>query len=278
MSEPDQFGQSHPTETKDMIQAKLEELEEELGNIETKDAYEQAKKKCPDQLTDDVKLGFLRCEVFNADLAAERLVNYWEKRMFFFGSEKAFLPLTQAGMFAGNDEGLALGFATLLPGIKGPGGRAVVLADPSKNDSSKATRIQMAQQLWYTVHAALEDEETQKNGLIILACPRNAKFKQFDSKLLKLNMGSMKGALPVRISCISICHPPSFFRLIWPVAKLIMGDRVRQRVKVMGGSNESVMKQCESIGLPKECVPELIGGTLKVDHLAWLEARKKAGK
>lgn len=181
-------------------------------------------------------------------------------------------------MFSGNDEGLALGFATLLPGIKGPGGRAVVFVDPSKNDPS-IDRIKIVQQLWYTVHAALEDEETQKKGLIIMACPRNAKFKQFDSKLMKLNMGSMKGALPVRISCISICHPPSFFRLIWPIAKLVMGDRVRQRVKVIGGSDESVTKQCEeSIGLPKDCVPELIGGTLKVDHPAWLETRKKAGK
>ena len=88
----------------------------------------------------------------------------------------------------------------------------------------------------------------------------------------------MRGALPVRITCISICHPPPFFRLIWPVIKVIMGDRVRKRVRVIGGSGESVVKQCENIGLSKDKIPELIGGTLKVDHVGWLEGRKKAGK
>ena len=69
MSEPDGFGQSHPKETPEVIKAKLMELEEELEKITNKDAYNLAKKNCPDQLKDDVKLGFLRCEVFNADVS-----------------------------------------------------------------------------------------------------------------------------------------------------------------------------------------------------------------
>ena len=136
----------------------------------------------------------------------------------------------------------------------------------------------MVQAFWYCIHAALEDEETQKSGLLCVACPRHAKFKQFDPTLNQMLMDAIKGILPVRITCITICHPPTFFRVIWPVIKILMGSRLRKRVKVFSGSDESVVKQIESIGLAKNQVPELIGGTLKVDHLAWLEGRKRASK
>ena len=68
MSEPDRFGQCHPVETPEIIDAKLKELDEELGEIKEKEAYDQAKAKCPDQVNDS-KLVFLRCEVFNADVS-----------------------------------------------------------------------------------------------------------------------------------------------------------------------------------------------------------------
>ena len=63
----DQYGQSHVVETTDMKAKALIELEQELDNIpkEDKEYLNEAKEKCPDQLTDDFKLMFLRCDQFN---------------------------------------------------------------------------------------------------------------------------------------------------------------------------------------------------------------------
>lgn len=280
MSESDEFGQSHPVETPEVIKSKLQELQDEILKIKDKEktAYLQAKEKCPEQIKDDILLGFLRCEVFNADLAAVRLCRYWEKRLELFGPDKAFLPLTLEGMFSDNEDGINLGLATLLPGVKGPAGRSVVLFDPALQDASKYTRAQMVKAFWYIIFSALEDENAAKHGIFFISCTKNVKFSQFDPKLNKMIIGSMQGCLPVRISCIAICYPPTFFRAIWPVIKAIMGSRLRKRIKVMSGSDESVVKQLEAIGLAKEQLPELLGGTLKVDHIAWLKTHKQAGK
>jgi hypothetical protein len=86
----DFYGQSHPNETPELIKTKLKELNDELDkdSIDSKAAFEQAKLKCPDQLTPEFKLVFLRCEVFNVDvsdlLLRNKLTNsIWNKFLMF---------------------------------------------------------------------------------------------------------------------------------------------------------------------------------------------------
>jgi len=66
---PDIYGQLHPVETPELIARKREELEAEIAKLADKKNLEEAQKKCPQLLTDDFKLMFLRCEVFNADVS-----------------------------------------------------------------------------------------------------------------------------------------------------------------------------------------------------------------
>jgi len=72
MSREDIYGQRHPIESVDMIEDKLFELDGELALLrpEEKQGWIQAQEKCPSLITNDFKLMFLRCEVYNADVSA----------------------------------------------------------------------------------------------------------------------------------------------------------------------------------------------------------------
>jgi hypothetical protein len=68
---PDVYGQVHPEETPEMIQAKFVAFQTEVDKLseEVKQDLLMAQQKCPHLLSDDFKLMFLRCEVFNADVS-----------------------------------------------------------------------------------------------------------------------------------------------------------------------------------------------------------------
>jgi hypothetical protein len=68
---PDLYGQVHPNETPELIAQKQAEFETEIEKLpaDTKESLLQAQERCPELLTHDFKLMFLRCEVFNADVS-----------------------------------------------------------------------------------------------------------------------------------------------------------------------------------------------------------------
>jgi hypothetical protein len=85
-----------PDETPLLIERKLSEFAQALGEINDADktkGYIMAKERCPEECSDDFKLVFLRCEVFNIDQAVQRWLKYWDTRIKVFGEERAFIPI-----------------------------------------------------------------------------------------------------------------------------------------------------------------------------------------
>ena len=202
-------------------------------------------------------------------------MSYWEKRVDIFG-EKAFQPLTLSEALAGDEQSFGLGAMTLLS-TKDPSGRALVYYDPSKLDKSKYTTKSMVRTFWYVFHAALENEDAEKRGVIFLIDPGRAKFSNFDRSVAKLMAGSIKGALPVRVSAIHVIHPPTFFKLIWPIMKVLLSERLRKRLNLHSGSDEVVLKKLnEKFGLELHMLPKEVGGHVTVDHKGWLQHRSES--
>jgi hypothetical protein len=64
--EPDVYGQTHPVESSELIQSKLDEFEDELQKLpaDQLEALRMAQEQCPELLSNEFKLIFLRCDVF----------------------------------------------------------------------------------------------------------------------------------------------------------------------------------------------------------------------
>ena len=211
------------------------------------------------------------------------MVAYWDKRLEIFGPERAFLPLTIRGSettdsaLQGNDlVALQRGVVRLLPEKADPGGRNILFVDPSRTDRSKYSTLEKVRAVWYIMHVALEDDEdTQCKGIIMLLYPHCAKLAQFDRNLAKHVIGSIRGCLPLRLSAVHFCPPPAFFQVIFPVIKLLFGERLRKRINIFFGSQEHVLQRLEQKhGLSRQKLPTELGGSTELDHAKWVEDRR----
>uniref|UniRef100_A0A7R9ZA46 CRAL-TRIO domain-containing protein n=1 Tax=Pseudictyota dubia TaxID=2749911 RepID=A0A7R9ZA46_9STRA len=279
VTKPDVYGQCHPLESPELIAGSLVRVEEELKSLpeRVRNGWDEACERCPSLVGDDHKLMFLRCQGFHADRAALRLARYWNKRIELFGEERAFLPMTLKGALRDDIDALIFGFVRINSRMVDAHGRRIVFFDPSMLDH-EYDRPSMNRATWYVVHAALEDEMTQKRGIVMIIYPQKAKMKQFDTKLLGVDIENIKGCIPVRVGGFHVCHPPLYAHVTIPVIKLIIGPKLSSRFYTHSGKKDKVMKKLEkTFGIPKKSIPRDLGGHLVLDQDQWLGHRRVVG-
>jgi len=289
LTEPNQFGQSDPIETDEEVREALVEFDELLNDDDAtppsfKASYLRACQECPDIADNEAhKLRFLRCDLFQVQMAVNRMCRYWIKRIEVFGEERAFLKITLDQAMKDDHKTLALGIVLhpLLENgeiAKDKDGRCAVYFDPSRQDSSLYTHKSLLRVFWYVVHIALETETTQKRGIILIVMSKYASHSQFDTKLSRMISDTMKGCLPARIGSFQVCHPPIFFSLIYPIIKYLLGSYLRERIRLNRGSDDIVIKSLQQYGLPLESIPSDLGGGADVNNSRWFAKRKAIGK
>lgn len=276
-----EYGQANkPHETAELVSTSLKKLDEivEMMPIAKKKAWTMALDKCPALCGECHKLMFLRSDLFDCVAATERLTKYWTMRLELFGVAKAFLPLTLGddGALKDDKECLEIGVIRVINQTDG-GGRGILFLDPSLQKPDSYQQASLIRSTWYCIHAVLEDENIQKNGIILLVDLLNARLSQFDRKLSTSMMGCLKGCLPLRVAAFHLCHAPTFFGYVFPIIKLLMGSRLRTRVKMNYGSNENVLKIMKEYGIHAHCIPNELGGDLVLDHESWLKERMSRG-
>ena len=79
------------------------------------------------------------------------------------------------------------------------------------------------------------------------------------------------------MSAFNICQPPNFFKLIFPIVKLFLGERLRKRIRVHSGDDDHVHASLAKLGLTKEKLPSELGGEIVLDHKKWLQERAAKG-
>jgi hypothetical protein len=154
-------------------------------------------------------------------------------------------------------------------------GRCMVFMYPKALDRSRYTIPLFLQAFWYAAHAALENECTARYGFVVIGFPDNLSPKQWDFPLARACAESVRGALPMRVSGYHICNPAHFTAALWPVCRLILGERLRKRFILHYGSREKTLECLEqTFGFERAQLPLPIGGEQEIDFKRWLEERR----
>jgi hypothetical protein len=267
-SEPDVYGQVHPVETAALVSTALAAFDASTFH----GASLEARRRCPDLLTREFKLTFLRAEVFDVDLAVKRYNKYWTQRVEMFGEERAFGLLEIA---TEEEDALMTGVLELLP-LCHSTGRAIIVFRPGNYNPSRFTREVMGRAFWHVFHGALHNnEEAQKKGVIILDDLSGFQMAQFDRKFVKMMMQSIQGSMPIRLSCIHICYPPTFLQLVLPFVMAFMHERVKKRLKFhFARSTDKLIDDLSKYRLFESTLPTSLGGSVSSDTAKWIERRK----
>lgn len=271
--EPDQYGQQHPIENSDVLEESLQLMNKEINKLSKTnwpDMYE-AMEKCTVAKTDAHKLLFLRCEQFNADMAALRLANYWKQRVELFGSTAFESELTIASLSGDGSFALKTGFIQILT-QKDSKGRAMAFIQP-RNLSASYSRIGMLKALWYIVDILLKEVSAQQKGVVFLIDLTGSEMRHFDIPLVQMCAESIRGTLPLRMSAMHFCQPPFLFYLFSGVVKFALGERLRKRVYVHSQwwNKEDDQGSLQNFGFTKDNIPRELGGELAVNHAYWVE-------
>ena len=112
-------------ETPDLIARSLTELDDKISKIAIKPAYALTETQNKDYVHNrDFRLMFLRAERFDSELAANRLVNFFEYKLWLFGPEKLGSDISMEDLGPEALACLESGMNTLLP-LRDRAGRGV---------------------------------------------------------------------------------------------------------------------------------------------------------
>lgn len=112
-------------------------LELERIPAEEKTALTIAQRKCESHEFSDERLErFLRCTDFDAVLAAQRFVSYWEERRNVFGPKKFVMKMTLGDALANDLEAIRDGVIRLLPSVD-ESGRRMLFIQPSNRTKGR---------------------------------------------------------------------------------------------------------------------------------------------
>uniref|UniRef100_A0A8C3CIC0 protein-tyrosine-phosphatase n=1 Tax=Cairina moschata TaxID=8855 RepID=A0A8C3CIC0_CAIMO len=126
--------------------------------------------------------------------------------------------------------------------------------------SGKFTILSVA--LFYLLDRAVESFETQRNGLVFIYDMAGSQYTNFELDLSKKILNLLKGAFPARLKKVFIVGAPMWFRVPYSIISLLLKEKLRERVQMV---KMSELKE----HLPRECLPETLGGCLKLDPLSW---------
>ena len=109
--------------------------------------------------------------------------------------------------------------------------------------------------MWYLEQTAVQDEETQKQGIITVICNFGVKWREkFDKESAKL-VARLTACSPLRNVATHYCYSDPAFGAIIAFVSLAFERRSRTRTKLHRGTHVEVRYKLMSFGIPVRFIP-----------------------
>eukprot|EP00934_Nitzschia_sp_Nitz4_P006286 Nitzschia sp. Nitz4//scaffold99_size76975//4803//6306//NITZ4_005564-RA/size76975-snap-gene-0.4-mRNA-1//-1//CDS//3329560814//6276//frame0 len=258
-------------ETPELVEQSSLQMDDLLYSrtVQKSKAYELAEKMNP-VFVQDIKfrLLFLRAEEFNVQSATAKMQQFLNMKCELFGSDKLCKSITLHDLSHDDMETLHNGHFQLL-NRRDRAGRAVICI------SSRHIRYPSLEnelrQIYYFFTSLLEDEETQKNGFIMV--PFGMASHVSPRGVFKVNQ--LIAALPIKIQGFHVIRPVFGGFLNWTSS--ILEKRARVRIRCHMGKHMEVMYSLMTFGIPTSDFPIVDDEEtlVRTQHLRWIENRRR---
>ncbi|XP_063815627.1 alpha-tocopherol transfer protein-like [Pseudophryne corroboree] len=212
------------------------------------------------RVDDSFLLRFLRARKFDYDRALQLLVNYYSCRK---GWPEVFTDLRPSAV----KPVLDCGFLTVLPHADSEG-RRIVCIRPGLWNPRNYPITDNVRAMYLLLEKMIESEETQVNGIVILADYEGVGLSQashFGPFMARKTIGILQDGFPIRIKAVNVINEPRIFKGIFAILRPFLKEKIVKRFFLHGSDLNSLHHN-----VPKAILPEEYGGTAgKLDTSAW---------
>ncbi|KAL7557106.1 hypothetical protein ACA910_002355 [Epithemia clementina (nom. ined.)] len=234
-------------------------------------------------MTETDPLQFVRYCNYDVLEGAKRLCLYWTERRYWFGPERAFLPLTLTGTGALTPEdllSLRAGFPAMLP--ETTTGRSCLLMDRRKRIAS-CQKEHVVRCFFYVYKILAQNDWTQIGGAWCLDVSATPRFNKggFDADLVRGIASLTARIFPVKLQFLLLSipnqlNPDSAADLVQELTIVLeqaMVPQVPLKIHSLVESEpQKILKDLLALGLTKPGVPYFVGGEWKFEDFSdWCE-------
>jgi hypothetical protein len=221
-------------ETPEFVQEKRRLLKKALGDLTRKKtcfAYQQVQRDDPSYVSSEsFELMFLRAFRWDAKQSANKLANFLDAKLDLFGPTVITREIRIKDLSKEDKKSLESGFFQLLP-VRDVAGRAIISGMPMLRKYKDLKNL--VRSFMYIVMVALQDQETQQNGLVMVGF-NTGKDRVVDRPAAWAIQKIMK-VLPMRMVGIHFCYDDFKIRPMMSLAMLVMGAHRRVRFRAHYG-------------------------------------------
>eukprot|EP00934_Nitzschia_sp_Nitz4_P005604 Nitzschia sp. Nitz4//scaffold44_size153857//42605//46236//NITZ4_002709-RA/size153857-augustus-gene-0.2-mRNA-1//1//CDS//3329552121//5594//frame0 len=262
-------------EDPDEIDARLEQLQQELDRIRRKEAYNLAVYLNESYVTGKpFRLLFLRCDNFDTKLAAQRIVFHFEAKKKLFGEKEVLgRDIRQSDLSPAEVHLLHSGFLQTLS-TPDAAGRPIFLIAPALRPTDVAVEV-IHRVMWYFFHLQLTQEEAQQKGIVGVWIQLGKNPKLFVHRPAFQGVLQMRSSFPVKWAGLHFCFDDPSIRLHVTGLSMNMNKEMRKHLRIHFGNFETIKFELGTFGI--QLPPDVIlgDGTVSTDpHLEWTSARR----